>query len=345
MKALVFKGPKKFSVEEIDIPEIREGEVLIKVKYAGVCGTDVRIYNGTKKISAPRITGHEFSGEVAGVGEGVTLYKIGDRVTVYPMIACNKCYACQSGRTNICVNRITLGYELDGGFAEFVKVPKEAVERGNIVQLPPNVSYEEGAVSEPMTAAYHGIERSGLKGNDTVAIVGAGPIGLCHVQLAKLKQPKKLIVIEPDEGKRKLALEFGASHTVNPLEESVHDRLMDLTDGEGVDVVILDVGLPKVIENSLSFVKKGGMFLLFAGCPIGSSITIDPNIIHYKEIMFTGSSSSSPQNQQKVLQLLNENKINLKKLITGIFALEDWENAFDMKANYQGLKSVFKIEQ
>ncbi|MDK2809493.1 MAG: L-iditol 2-dehydrogenase [Petroclostridium sp.] len=345
MRALVFKKPKEFAVEERPIPEVKEGEVLVQVKYAGVCGTDVRIYNGTKKIGAPRITGHEFAGEVIEIGKGVTSVKVGDRVTVYPMIACNECYACLSGRTNICVNRITLGYELDGGFAEFVKIPKEAVERGNIIKLPQNVSYEEGAVSEPMTAAYHGIERSGLKSGNTVAIIGTGPIGLCHVQLAKLKGPKKIIIVEPDEQKRKLALEFGATDTINPLDGDVHNKVMDLTQGEGVDVVILDVGLPKVIEGSLSYVKKGGMFLLFAGCPVGSSITIDPNLIHYKEIMFTGSSSSSPENQSKVLELLSTGKINLKKLITGTFHLEDWEQAFNMKANYQGLKSVFKIEK
>jgi len=344
VKALIFKAPKQFDIEDINIPEINSGEILIKVKYAGICGTDVRIYNGTKKISAPRITGHEFSGDIVDIGQGVSNFKVGDRVTVYPMIACGKCYACLSGRTNICVHRLTLGYEIDGGFAEYVKVPAEAVEKGNVIKLPHNVSYEEGAVSEPMTAAYHGIERSGIKSGDNVVIVGAGPIGLCHVQLAKLKEPKQIIVIEPDETKRRLAAEFGANTGIDPVKENVCKKILDLTFNEGADVVIMDVGLPKVIEESLVYVKKGGMFLLFAGCPVGASITIDPNIIHYKEIMFTGSSSSSPENQKTVLKLLSEGKLNLQKLITGVFALEEWEQAFNMKANYQGLKSVFRIE-
>lgn len=344
MKALTFKGPKHFDIEEVPVPQVGKGEILVKVKSAGVCGTDVRIYNGTKKINAPRIIGHEFAGDIVNIGEGVSELRLGDRVTVYPMIACGKCYACLSGRTNICVHRITLGYELDGGFAEYVKIPSEAVEKGNVIKLPDNVSYNEGAVSEPMTAAFHGIERSGIKKGDSVVIVGAGPIGLCHVQLARLKEPRQLIVVEPDANKRQLAAEFGADVGLDPASENVSKRILDLTSGEGADVVIIDVGLPKVIEESLAHVKKGGMFLLFAGCPVGASITIDPNLIHYKEIMFTGSSSSSPENQRTVLELLSQGKLNLNKLITSVFTIEEWEQAFNMKASYQGLKSVFIIE-
>lgn len=145
------------------------------------------------------------------------------------MIACGSCYACISGRTNICVNRITLGYELDGGFAEYVKIPSEAVRSGNIIKLPDKVSYEEAAVSEPMAAAYQGIVRSGLKADDTVIIIGAGPIGLCHVQLAKLKKPKKIIVVEPDRKKRELAEFFGATDTINPQEEDVKNKITQLS--------------------------------------------------------------------------------------------------------------------
>lgn len=344
MKALVFKGKKNFSIEDLAVPEVKPGEILVKVKYAGICGTDVRIYNGTKSVTPPRITGHEFAGNIVELGQGVNGFSVGDRVTVYPLITCQKCYACLSGKPNICVNRVTIGYEIDGGFADYVVIPKEAVSQGNVIKLPDNVSYEEGAVSEPATAAYHGIEQSELKEGDTIVIVGCGPIGLYHVQLSRTLNPEKIIVVEPDEYKRKLALEMGANYAIDPTSKDVYAEIYKLTSNEGADVVILDVGIPDLVKDSITYVKKGGTFLLFAGCPNGSTMTIDPNIIHYKEIRFTGSSASTPDNQRKVLELVSQGKLNLKRTITDVFELKDWEEAFGKKASYNTLKSVFKIE-
>ncbi len=338
MRALVFHGPKDFSVETLPVPRITEDEMLVKVRYAGICGTDNRIYQGTKKIAAPRITGHEFVGDIVELGKNVDGFAPEDRITVYPMIPCGTCYACRSGRKNICVNRTTIGYEIDGGFAQYVKIPSAAIKAGNVLKVPENVPDRVAAASEPVAAAYHGIKRCGIRRGQTVLIVGAGPIGLFHTQLARLQSPSKIIVSEPREEKRELALEMGATDVIDSAKENVLERVGELTGGAGVDVLIFDVGLPKVMESSLDYVKKGGTFLIFAGCPAGSRITIDPNIIHYKEINFTGSSASTPEIHAEVLSLLSSGKLRIDGLISGILPLDRWREGFEMKNQYVGVK-------
>lgn len=340
MKALVFQGPGNFQVQQVPIPLCQDDEMLIRVRYAGVCGTDNRIYQGTKVIDAPRITGHEFSGEIATLGANVTGYQIGQRVSVYPMIHCGHCYCCQEGKTNICANRVTIGYELDGGFAQYVKIPKEAISCGNVVPIPDLISDEIAAISEPIAAAYHGIQQAGLKDGDTFVIIGAGPIGLFHTQLSHSLALNMRIVIEPIAEKRAMALEMGADVVIDPNREDPLSVILAHTDGRGADCVIIDVGVTSALEQSISYVKKGGRVVIFAGMPVGSKISIDPNTIHYKEIILTGSSSSSAQNQAEVFRLLSSGRVKTNGMISGCFPLEEWRTAFEMKANYIGVKTI-----
>lgn len=343
MKALVFYGPRNCKVEDVETPSVGEGELLVAVHYGGVCGTDARIFAGTKKVAPPRIIGHEFAGEVVDVGADAGAYRRGDRVTVYPVIFCNNCYACKAGRRNICVNRKTIGYEFDGGFAEYVRIPAQAVRDGHVIVLPDNVGYREAAISEMAAAAYNGIVRAELHEGDSLVIVGAGPIGLCHVMLAASKKLSKIIVSEPDAKKRELAVQSGADCAIDPASENPEAAILALTGGEGADKVIVDVGLTKVIEQSLGFLKKGGTCILFAGSPAGSQICINPDLIHYKEILFTGSSASIPEYQREVLQCASRGTLDLGKLITRVFPLEDFRQAFELKGDYVGLKSLLRI--
>ena len=340
MRALYFYGPKDLRVEEVPIPVINQDELLVRVSFAGVCGTDNRIYQGTKKIPGPRIIGHEFSGVLAEIGENVPDFSVGEHVTVYPMISCGECYACQSGRKNICVNRTTIGYEIDGGFAQYVKIPKEAIQMGNVLKVSTNLDEKVVSITEPIAAALNGIKRANIQKGDSVVIIGAGPIGLFHVQLAKLKEPGQLIVIEPDPEKREIAIQLGATVTINPFEEMPDSRIKELTSGSGADVVIIDVGIPKLIEESIEYVKKGGTYVIFAGCPHDSKITIDPNVIHYKEINLTGSSASTPEIQREVLGLVESGQIDVSRLISEVVPLDDWERALEMKNSYQKIKVI-----
>jgi L-iditol 2-dehydrogenase len=343
MKALVFHGPGNMALENCPVPAIASDEVLVRVRFAGVCGTDIRIFKGTKKIPAPKITGHEFAGDIAALGSQVSGFSVGDRVTAYPVIACGKCYACRAGRSNICTDRITLGYELDGGFANFVKIPSDAIAKGNLIALPAAVSYEEAAASEPLTAAYNGIRRSNLQPGQTVLIVGAGPIGLFHTQLAKAEGAGLVAVSEPQAEKRELARKLGADAVIDPAAQDVQRAVKELTGGVGMDIVLADVGIPKVVEQSVEYLRKGGTYVIFAGCPVGSQITIDPNLIHYKELVVTGSSAAKPEYQKKMLQMISEGRITLKPLISGVLPAEQWLRAFEMKGNYEGLKTLLQF--
>jgi len=344
MKALVYRGPRDISIEKIDISEINDEEILLKIKYAGVCGTDIRIFKGTKRIPEYTVIGHEFSGEIVKVGKKVSQqFEKGEGVTVYPMIPCGKCYCCKTNRKNICLNRKTIGYEIDGGFAEYVKIPKEAIQNGNVIKLPKSIDFIEAALSEPVTAAYHGIKRSGVREGQKIAIFGAGYIGISHVQLVNLFNPEKIIVVEPNEEKRELASKFGAKVLIDPFENDVEKQILKKTNNEGVDIAIVDVGIPNVIEQALLCVKKGGTLLVFAGCPEGSKITIDPNWIHYREINLTGSSAATPEEQKEVLDMIAFKKLNVKPLLTEILPLEKWKEAFEMKENYIGFKTLIKF--
>ena len=345
MKALVYEGIKKISYKDVEKPIISQNEVLIKVKYAAVCATDLRIFKGEKIVPFPRILGHEFSGIIVEIGDNVKEWEIGDRVTVYPTIACGTCYSCKENRKNICVNRKTIGYEYDGGFSQFVRIPLEAIQAGNLIKIPEKVSLIEAAISEPIAAAYNGLLRANIKEGEKVLIIGGGPIGLFHIQLVKIQKPALIIVSEPIEEKRKLAKELGADIAINPLEDNLSEIIMANTGDEGVDKVFLDVSLPKIIENTLDTVKKGGSYIIFAGSPKGSKISIDPNIIHYKEINITGASSSTPENHKLVLNLIADKKINLSPFLNNVFKLNEWEKAFSGKENYKIFKPIIKMDE
>jgi L-iditol 2-dehydrogenase len=339
MKALVCRGPKNISYMEVPKPKAEDNEVIIKVEYAGVCGTDLRIYEGTKEIPYPRIIGHELSGVIHEKGKHVQDFSCGDRVAVYPMLACGECYVCRQGRTNICVHRKTIGYEIDGAFAEFVKIPASFIEAGNVVKVPDGVTFEQAAIAEPLTAALHGIDRAHLEKGQFLAIVGAGPIGLAHLQLA-LSYDVECIVIEPAEERRALARKLGADYIIDPKSQDLFEKIKEITEGVGVHVAMVDVGIPQVIESSLHIIRKGGVCVIFAGSPKGSSMTIDPNFIHYNEIDLIGSSSSSPDNMNRILSMIEDGKLNTELLISDVYPMKEWEKALGKKKNYQGVKTL-----
>ena len=336
MKAAVFYGPGDIKIEDVPKPVINEYEILVKVHAAAICGTDLRIYKGTKKIKTPRIIGHEFSGNIESIGSEVVDFNVGDRVTVYPMIACGKCYACMMGRSNICIRRPTIGYDYDGGFAEYVKIPREAT----VIKLPKNVSYEEAAISEPLAACLNGMRRLTVRQGDHVWVIGAGPIGLMHIQLSRFSGASLTIASEVSEFRAQKAKELGADLVLNPLKENVNERIMAETAGKGVDKIIIAAGVPRLIEESLQAARKGARIVIFAGCAEGSKITLDPNLIHYKELEITGASASTPYLHSKALELVSKGKVDLKSLVTNRLKLEEIVKGLEMKEMVEGLKTL-----
>lgn len=345
MKAAVFHGPNELRLEEVKKPVISEDEILLKVNASAICGTDVRIFEGkkTKGVRTPSIIGHELVGTIEEVGAAVKDFFAGDRVGVMPVIPCRKCYYCLNGRENVCANRTAIGYEYDGGFAEYVKIPKTAIEAGNLVKIPDHISFEQAVVTEPLACCINGQRKANVKMGDVVVVIGGGPIGLMHVQLAKIAGAKSVILSEPIDHRREKALLAGADLTVNPTAESLHDIVLSESDGLGADVVIMAIGVPFLVKSSVELLKKGGTLNLFAGFTNGVLSDIDPNVIHYNEVNVNGTSALTRADYHKSLSLIASGQINTEVLTTTGYTLDNIEQAILDVRNGNGMKSVITL--
>lgn len=339
MKAAVYHGTADVRVEEVAKPVIGAGELLIKVKACAICGGDLRTFrHGHKAIHPPIILGHEIAGVIEEVGAGVDRYHVGDRVIVAPGIGCGACSYCLSGRQHLCYTRETIAHGYDGGFAEYVRIPEICIASGNVVPLPDDVSFAEGALIEPLSCCLHGQKTMGVKVNDVVLVEGAGPIGLMHLALAKIAGARTVIVSEPNAFRRGKAEELGADIVVNPMEEDLHAVVMEASNGLGADVVILAIGVPALVNEAFRLAKRNGSVSLFAGFPEKSTCTIDPNLIHYSEIHVTGSTAYTRQDYMEAAELVRSRRIELEKLVTHRFHIEEFDKAYEVSKSGEGLK-------
>jgi L-iditol 2-dehydrogenase len=341
MRAVRLYGVKDLRVEEVEKPTINSDEFLIRVKSAIVCATDIRIYTyGDPRVKYPVILGHEFAGDIEEVGANLMEHlKVGMRVTVNPNMYCGRCRYCVTGRHELCESRYALGIDVDGAFAEYLKIPSEAFRTGGVFEVPDNLSYEEAALVEPLSACLHGQEFAQTKVGDIVVVIGAGPIGLMHVVVSKAMGASKVIVSEVDEDRLKEAVNFGADYLINPLKEDLPSKINQITGGHGADVVIVAVGSPAVQQQALSIAAKGGRINFFAGLPAGKdSVPLNTNLIHYKEIFVFGTSSQSIYDFRKTLELVSAGVLNVKRFITHRFPLDDVIKAFEAASSRAGLK-------
>lgn len=265
MKSVRFYGIRDTRVEDVDVPKILEkDDVIIKVKVAGICGSDISKYSKTGPHMVGEILGHEFSGEVAQVGKEVRSFKIGDRVAVCPAMPCFECDECKKGLYSRCNNVAIIGNkELGGCFAEYTKVKER-----NLIKIPDEISYETAAALEPVCIAGHGLFRSEAKVGDTVVVLGTGPIGLFSIQWAKIFGSTKIIAVDVFDEKLDLAKELGADICINAKEKNIVEEIKRLTDGDGADIVIESAGTPLTCGQVLLLAKKGGT-VLYAGVPYG----------------------------------------------------------------------------
>ncbi|NMB28076.1 MAG: alcohol dehydrogenase catalytic domain-containing protein [Tissierellia bacterium] len=339
MKALVFEGVNDIKLKEVPMPVLEEGELLLKVKASLICGTDVRIYRGrkTKGVRTPSILGHEFAGVIEEVCGDVGEFKKGDLVSIAPIVPCLKCYYCKHDQENICLNRTAHGYEYDGGFAEYVKIPAAVLKSGNVYKVPEGVSIEDIPLAEPLACCINGQRQSPIKLGDAVVIFGAGPIGLMHLLLAK-SSGGMVIVSEPNEKRRETALKLGADIVVDPTSEDLETVVLNSTDGIGADVVIMAIGIPALVNDTLKIARKGGTINLFAGFSVGDMPPVDVNLIHYKELNITGTSASARRDHEKAIRLIKNGTIDASKIITHKFPLDQADEAFRVAESGEGIK-------
>jgi len=342
MKAVILSGPNQFAPGTMEKPVPGPGDLLLRMQATAICGTDIRILEGkkTKGVRYPSVIGHEISGEICEVGSDVKGFAVGDRVSVANVIPCGNCTSCLSGRENACLNRKAIGYEFDGGFAEYVLIPSIALQSGNIVKLPDNISYEEGALIEPLSCCIRGLKNAGTKFGDIVLVVGAGPIGLMHLQLAKIAGASKTIVSEPNPARLEKAKKLGADVVVNPTAESLEDIVMRETNGLGADVVILAIGVPSMISSCIKLCKRGGTVNLFAGFSGTGESVIEANLIHYNEINVNGSTAYKRSDYFEAARMVATGRINLKELVTHRFSIDEFQQAYEVAKSGEGLKIV-----
>ena len=345
MIAVIYKGKKQINVEDVPVPEISEDELLLKVRAASICGTDLKIKefgHFKNPEDRPIILGHEFSGEIVKSGKNVKGLSKGMRVSIAPNIGCGQCRGCISGMTNLCEDYEAFGISMDGAFAEFLKVPSGYISQGNIFIMPDNMTFEEGALVEPLSAAFNGIESARINLSDIILIVGAGPMGILNLMLAKLKGAQKVIVSEIDPQRIKTAEEFGADYVINPEKQDLKSALMELSYNRGPDVIIIAVSSVSAQEESLDIIARCGRIVFFGGLPKGKdTINFKSNIVHYRQVIVTGTTGSGIVQYNKSLELAASKKIDLNKLISKKFKFPDAEEAFQCAALPENLKVLF----
>lgn len=340
MQALVFNGPNKLEVANVPQPQVEAGELLIKVAACLICGTDMRIYRGkkTRGVRIPSILGHEFAGQVVQLGAGVTNFNLGDHVGVAPIIPCHTCTYCTHEKENVCANRTAIAYEYDGAFAEYVKIPATAVNGGNVFKLAKGFSLVSASLAEPLACVINGQRNAGIKLGDIVVILGAGPIGLLHLKVAQARGARHVIVSEPNDYRRKVAQKLGANQVVNPRTENLLDAVRTATNGFGADAVVMAIGVPALVQQALTLVRKGGTVNFFAGFSVGDQASIDVNLIHYNEINISGASAAKRSDVELALKMIEKGFIDANQFITHQFTLEKGCEAFDMAESGQAIK-------
>ena len=342
MKALMKIKPDIGSIELRDVPEPTPGpgQVLIEVKAAGICGTDIHIYHNTFSSSPPVILGHEFSGVVTAVGEGVHEFSPGDRVTSETAaIVCGTCRYCRIGSYNLCPHRKGLGYHVNGAFTKYCVVRKEIVH-----PLPENVDFRSGSLIEPLSCAVHGvIEQTGVHAGDIVVVIGPGAIGLLAMEVAMAEGGTVIIIgMNIDQEKMKIAETLGCKLAINLDHIDPIRAVRDITDGYGADVVLECSGSPKAANLGLQMARKQGKFCQMG--LYGKAIELDFDQIAYKELRISGFISQKYTAWKTALRLLSEKKVNLQPLITQELPLDEWEKGFMFKEKGVGIKTLLYPE-
>ena len=346
MMAQRLYGIKDLRWMEIDVPELLENEVLIKVKFCGVCGTDQAIYSGESSfwaeglINVPMTFGHEYSGTIAAIGKRVSNFKVGDRVVCDTGISCGMCDHCREGDYLFCSRMKAVGTIVaqDGGYAEYAVMPER-----HVFMLPDNVSFEQGAMVEPIATGLYAVKKSNLKIGENVVIIGTGPIGLGAVPFAMLSGAKKVILAGRKDFKLEIGKNFGADVIINTTTENLHDRVMELTAGQGADVVIEASGSMDMLKEAIRMSNYGGRVscVAFYEKPL-DGINIDLMIIKSIHLVPVGG---SPNMGPVVIKMMECGKVDFTPMITQVISLADAEKALiDLKTNSASrIKILLKV--
>lgn len=350
MKAVVCRGPEKYQVEEVKVPKAGREEIIIKVDACGVCGSDVKAYQGSAMywggddpwLKAPVIPGHEFYGTVVELGEGAKEkfnVAIGDRVTADQINPCGLCRFCQTGKYWMCEVHNIYGFQKDvaeGGMAEYMKFSSTS----KVHKISDTLSPEEASLVEPMACAIHAVQRATIEFEDVVVMAGAGTLGLCMVQVIKLKNPKMLIVLDPNEARRDLAKKFGADLCIDPRSEDAVKIVKGLTGGYGCDVYLEATGNPIGVTQGLEMVRKLGRFIEFS--VFGQETTTDWSVIGDRKELDIRGAHLGPYTYPVAINLFERKLVSAEGIVTHSYDLGDFAEAFEKVGSPDAIKVLLK---
>lgn len=314
MQAAVLYGKEDVRLESVPVPEVGPGELLVRVKAALTCGTDVKVFlrgYHAKMIQPPALFGHEMAGDIVACGEGVTSFQVGQRVVAANSAPCDHCFYCRRRQPNLCEDLLFN----NGAYAEFMRIP-ERIVRKNTYVIPDDLDYRDAALAEPLACALRGLDESGLQAGDTLAIMGLGPIGLMFVRLARYVYGARVIVIARRLEQIDRAMVLGADEGILMGDHSIlTSELKRHTGGRGADVVIEATGHPQAWELATHLARRGGMINFFGGCPAGTKVGLDTALLHYSEITCKASFHHTPEHMRRALEIIAEGKVNARHLV------------------------------
>jgi 2-desacetyl-2-hydroxyethyl bacteriochlorophyllide A dehydrogenase len=342
--AATYTQNQGFAVADLPRPAIGPDELLVEVMASSICGTDLRmIRSGHRKLADGQrvVLGHEFAGVIAEAGSRVAGFRVGQRVGVAPNIGCGHCPMCSQAMPNLCPEYAAYGITFDGGHAQFVRIPADAIAQSTLIELDDNVSFAEASLVEPLSCVLNGQRSVAIRAGDKVVVFGAGPIGLLHLLAAKLAEAAAVIVVEPDDDRLARARKLGADATINPRTSDVAEQVKSLTAGRGADVIITACSVPAVQEQSIALLAPFGRVCFFGGLPAGqSTIRLDTNLIHYRNLVVTGSTGGAPRDFRQAMELVQAGKIDLGLVVSHVFAQADMAAAFQAATAPDALKIV-----
>ena len=336
MKAIVIDEPGKIEIREIPMPEVKEGEALLKVKYVGICGADLASYTGNQPFTTyPRIPGHEFSAEIIEIPENDRGLKAGDIVTCNPYFNCGECYSCKRGYVNCCTDNQTMGVQRDGAFCEYIAMPIERIYDGK------GLSAQELALVEPFSISQHAVSRAEIKKSDTVLVIGAGPIGLFALIAAKQKC-KRIVVADILDNRLELAKEYGADEVVNTKDIYLIEFTDKYTDGNGFDVCIEACGAPETFLGCIDCCAFAGNVILIGNGKRETNFV--HSVILKKELNIHGSRNALKDDFMSNIELVSSGKADVMKMVSGIYDLNNATEAFEALKNNNGTLAKLLIK-
>ena len=345
MLAAVWHGPNDLRLEDKPIPKVMPGTVLVKVQACAICGSDLRIIgDGNPRIKQPHILGHEISGEIVELGEGVKNYSLGDFVSTGADVPCGNCSHCMAGRPNCCDTNLAIGYQFDGGFAEYILLDPLVVKYGPMQKFSKNLPWNYAALAEPLACCINGYERAffdkDIGGN--IVIFGAGPIGLMLLMLGRdYYNADQIIVIEPSKIRRQKASQLGANLVIDPGELDPVQSVMDFTNQQGANFIFTACPIVETHTQAIQMIAKRGVVNFFGGVPkTDLPISLLSNFIHYREAYITGSHGSTPKQHALALKLIDKKKIDVSQIVSNTVPLSKIHEGFKIAASGASAKVI-----